>query len=180
MAGWDDSLKNIFTAIHLKEGSILELGCGAGDVSIKLAQMGHKVTGVDFSPTAIKWAREKAKSKDVSIEFITGSVCEEDLLSGMKYDLIIDGNCLHCLFGEERILFYSNVKRLLSKTGIFYIGSAILAPEGEPNPTISSIERCILTREALEKELELMGFVVIETWITEHKAHNHYRGLCHI
>jgi hypothetical protein len=68
----------------------------------------------------------------------------------------------------------------LTKTGIFYIGSAILSPEGDLNPVISSIERCIVKQEALEEELELMGFIKIETWISEHKTHNHYRGLFHI
>lgn len=60
--------------------------------------MGHKVTGLDFSPTAIEWAIEKAESKELSIEFLPLSVCEKDLLQGRQYDLVIDGNCLHCLF----------------------------------------------------------------------------------
>lgn len=81
---------------------------------------------------------------------------------------------------EERTMFYSNVKRLMTESGLFYIGSAILSPEGEQSPIISFIERCILTQEALEKELEHMGFVKIETWISEYKTHNHYRGLFHI
>jgi 2-polyprenyl-3-methyl-5-hydroxy-6-metoxy-1,4-benzoquinol methylase len=180
MNGWDDSLNKIFKTINLSKGKVLELGCGSGDVSIKIAEMGYEVIGVDFSPTAIEWAREKANSKELSIEFLSQNVCEEDLLSGNQYELIIDGNCLHCLFDEERTMFYTNVKRLLSKTGVFYVGSAISSPGGDSNPQISSIDRCILTQEALEKELELMGFVKMETWIIEHKTHNHYRGLFHL
>lgn len=68
----------------------------------------------------------------------------------------------------------------MSKTGVFYIGPAIMSPKGDLNPVISSIERCILKQEALEEVLEHMGFIKMETWISEHKTHNHYRGLFHI
>lgn len=177
MNGWDDNLNKIFGFIKLETGKVLELGCGAGDVSLKLAQMGFDVTGVDISPTAVKWAQKKSQSLSNSIDFIAQNVCEPTLLEGMKFDLIIDGNCLHCLFDDERVAFYNNVKRLLKESGNFFIGSAILSNEDDPIPKLSSIERCVITKEKLESELMEMGFIKKKSWISKHETHSHYRGI---
>lgn len=41
------------------EMEILDLGCGSGLYAEILAQMGHAVTGVDFSENSIAYARNK-------------------------------------------------------------------------------------------------------------------------
>ncbi len=37
---------------------ILDLGCGLGQTSLKLAKIGYEVYGVDISPNSIKWAKK--------------------------------------------------------------------------------------------------------------------------
>jgi 2-polyprenyl-3-methyl-5-hydroxy-6-metoxy-1,4-benzoquinol methylase len=186
MAGWDDNIDKILRESHLVEGKILELGCGAGDVSIKLAQRGFDVVGIDFSITAIKWANEKAAaifSKTAAnfdfekIRFFEADVTDDNLLTDEQFDLIIDGNCLHCLFDEARASFYNNVKRLIKHSGYFFVASAIMAPNAHEKPKISEIDRCLLSKEALEQELADNGFIVLNTWVIEHETHHHYRGL---
>jgi len=39
----------------------IDLGCGAGGVALELADAGFEVTGVDFSPVALRKAREAAE-----------------------------------------------------------------------------------------------------------------------
>ncbi|MBN8549676.1 MAG: class I SAM-dependent methyltransferase [Deltaproteobacteria bacterium] len=39
-------------------GSVLEVGCGAGDFCKTLCEAGYSVTGVDFSPDAIQFCRD--------------------------------------------------------------------------------------------------------------------------
>ena len=70
--GWNDSetIKNIlefilntFEKYDLdKSIKILELGCGDGELALSLAELGYNVSGVDISPTAIEWAKEKGKT----------------------------------------------------------------------------------------------------------------------
>lgn len=48
---------------------VLDIGCGTGNFSIKLAEKGCKVIGVDISQEMLKIAREKAKKKGLDIEF---------------------------------------------------------------------------------------------------------------
>ena len=44
----------------------LDLGCGAGNYAVYLATRGFEVTGIDFSPAAIKIAKENAEKKGVN------------------------------------------------------------------------------------------------------------------
>jgi 2-polyprenyl-3-methyl-5-hydroxy-6-metoxy-1,4-benzoquinol methylase len=41
-------------AMTKNNGSALDVGCGTGDLAVKLAQRGFTVTGTDLSPVAIK------------------------------------------------------------------------------------------------------------------------------
>lgn len=53
---------------------VLDVGCGTGNFSIKLAEMGCKVIGIDKSENMLNKAREKAKAKDLDIEFYNMNV----------------------------------------------------------------------------------------------------------
>ncbi|SHK25318.1 class I SAM-dependent methyltransferase [Paramaledivibacter caminithermalis] len=57
---------------------ILDIGCGTGNFSIKLAQKGCKVVGIDISQEMLKKARQKAKKKDLDIEFYEMDVYDLD------------------------------------------------------------------------------------------------------
>jgi SAM-dependent methyltransferase len=60
------------------DGSVLELGCGTGRVSLALADAGFDVTGVDVSPRMIERATAKAKERGLSakVRFV-----DEDMLN---------------------------------------------------------------------------------------------------
>jgi malonyl-CoA O-methyltransferase len=60
---------------HLKGRRVLELGCGTGRHTIRLAQAGNSVTGLDLSPGMLTEARRKLAS------FANVTLIEGDLLS---------------------------------------------------------------------------------------------------
>lgn len=96
---------------------VLDLGCGAGNVAGWLAERGFDVTGIDISPTAIAWARERAIPRTC---FVVGDVVEE---IPDEYDLIIDGHCLHCIIGEDRARLLANVHGALVPGGSFFVAT---------------------------------------------------------
>jgi len=53
-----------------KSLKIIDVGCGTGRHSIELSQRGYQVTGIDLSDSQLKRAREKAKMKNIKIEFL--------------------------------------------------------------------------------------------------------------
>jgi ubiquinone/menaquinone biosynthesis C-methylase UbiE len=58
----------LFTAE--KEMTILDAGCGTGNFSLKLAEKRARVTGVDLSTEMMAIAQEKARRRDLDIEFL--------------------------------------------------------------------------------------------------------------
>lgn len=51
---------------------ILDIGTGTGFIGILLAEMGHDVTGLDFSQKMMDFARDKVARKNINYEFVTG------------------------------------------------------------------------------------------------------------
>jgi len=122
--GWatdDVAIKNIQTLekvlspydILAQAKSSLELGCGAGQLSLWLAKKGITVSGIDIAPTAIKMARENFQNSQHSGNFEVGSVLNLPELIDAPFDLIIDGHCLHCIIGKDRTLFFSEAQRMM-------------------------------------------------------------------
>ena len=104
---------------HIKANSrILDLGCGPGLYCEKLAQLGHKVTGVDFSENSIQYARESAKKKGLEIEYL----CKDIFQLGYKesFDVILQ------IYGEvntfsdsDRDRLFTVIKDALRPGGLF-------------------------------------------------------------
>ncbi|GEK21899.1 class I SAM-dependent methyltransferase [Cellulomonas xylanilytica] len=55
---------------------VLDLGCGTGSLSALLAQVGHRVTGVDVSPQMIERARTKLADAGLPATFVVGDAAD--------------------------------------------------------------------------------------------------------
>ncbi|WP_155960947.1 class I SAM-dependent methyltransferase, partial [Klebsiella aerogenes] len=49
---------------------ILDLGCGPGFYTQRLAERGFHCTGVDFSPASVNWARQQAQNAGLNIDYV--------------------------------------------------------------------------------------------------------------
>ena len=79
-------------------GCALDLGCGTGFWSIRLARHGWEVTGIDIVPSAVRSARKRARAAGLEIRFLEGSVTAlkaEGVGSGFR--LILDFGVVHGL-----------------------------------------------------------------------------------
>lgn len=161
------------------QGHVLELGCGEGHYARLLAQRGYTVTGVDVSPTAVAWAIEKTQQTGESVTYLVADLSQPGLLPGKMFDLIVDGNCLHCIIGQDRATFLGNVSRLLRPGGLFFVSSLCsetavaqtLELEGRPY-------RFLPTPTGLQTELETAGFQIQQFVVHENQKHNH--GTAHV
>ncbi|HOL12245.1 MAG TPA: class I SAM-dependent methyltransferase [Bacillota bacterium] len=67
---WLDYVMAIWEYHSFSPETVLDLACGTGNMSIRLARKGYKVTGVDSSPQMLEVAKEKAEREGLSISFI--------------------------------------------------------------------------------------------------------------
>ena len=72
----------------LPPGDALDLGCGAGQNSIWLAEQGWTVTGVDFAPTAVAQAQAAAQAAEVAVDFQVGDLATWE--PNGVFDLVIN------------------------------------------------------------------------------------------
>lgn len=84
----------------------IDLGCGAGGVSLELGASGFEVTGVDFSDVALRKARAAAERRGLGperVRFIWGDLTagRVDGVQG-PYDLLVDYGTLDDLPDDGR------------------------------------------------------------------------------
>ena len=83
-------------------GRALDLGCGTGFWSVRLAQRGWDVTGVDIVPKAVRTARKRARAAGIDSHFVEGSITALTALGiGSGFRLILDFGAVHGLAPEQ-------------------------------------------------------------------------------
>lgn len=91
-------------------GDVLDIGCGLGDNAIYLARNGHRVTGLDISPTVLITAERRAKDAGVDVRF---AVANSTRLDGYTsaFDTVIDSGMFHCLDSDGKRSYAAAVHR---------------------------------------------------------------------
>lgn len=157
-----------------QRGKVLELGCGEGHFTRLLRQKGYQVTGADVSAQAIEWAEAKARSMGLQIDYFVADLTLPESLAPQCYDLIVDGNCLHCIIDQDRSVFLGNVFQTLRPGGVFFVSA--LSAQGTETEWLyreGLPYRQIVPKAILENELLSAGFVLLASQEYPGERHNH-------
>jgi SAM-dependent methyltransferase len=108
---------------------VLDLGCGTGRVSVRLARRGHRVTAADLEPAFLEEAARRAQAWNVDLDTVAADARSFDL--GRRFDLVLAPMQLVQLFhgSEERIAMLKAVAAHLRPGGRF--AAALMSLEGE-------------------------------------------------
>ncbi|MBI5354095.1 MAG: class I SAM-dependent methyltransferase [Chloroflexi bacterium] len=113
--------------------TILDIGCGTGSLSVILAELGHKVTGIDLSPSMITLAKEKAAVQGCQIDFHVMDAAFPNF-SRQEFDLIVCRHLLWALPEPNHVLqrwaeFLKQNGRLFLVEGFWNTGAGLHAKE---------------------------------------------------
>jgi ubiquinone/menaquinone biosynthesis C-methylase UbiE len=116
MAAWTDFFRQVISGEQL---SILDIGCGTGEISLVLARMGHKVTGIDLSEKMLDRAKTKAKmmednQSDFTAEFLIGDA-ENLPFEPYSFDAVVTRHVLWTLPNPQKAV--NNWAGVLKKGG---------------------------------------------------------------
>lgn len=119
----DAETELIVRALELPEGArVLDLCCGHGRHSVRLAQRGYRVTGLDLSTYHLRLAKAAARKTGVEVEWIHGDMRELPPEAG-PFDAAINVFSSFGYFEDEeddqRVL--DGVGRALKPGGRFFI-----------------------------------------------------------
>lgn len=92
------------------EGEVLDIGCGTGDLAVKLARRGYDVTGIDRSEVAIQRARERSEAAKTTEKTAFRVLNLDD--PGEAAEL--HNNRYQIIFCKDTLAFIDNRANLLS------------------------------------------------------------------
>lgn len=103
---------------------VIDVGCGTGNFSIKLARKGLEVVGVDVSRPMLKKAREKVEKLDENLEISFQRMDAKDLdFPEASFDNAFSMATIEFIPDEEKKEFVQEMLRIVKPEGKVLIGT---------------------------------------------------------
>jgi len=116
------AIEDTVACIHnrIKPGSkVLDLGCGPGLYTERLAALGHHMTGIDFSENSIEYASTRPEATLYGIRYLRADYLE--LHYEEEFDFVM---MIYCDFGalvpDERMRLIEVIRKALKPGGCFF------------------------------------------------------------
>jgi len=128
-----------------KNTKIADFGCGPGLYTTRLAERGAIVTGIDFSENSIKYAKQVAAEKGLSIDYV--------LTNYLNYETTNQFDLITMIMCDFSVLSPEQRKTMLLKF------KSLLKPEGSVLLDVYSLNNFCQREESATYELnQLNGF----------------------
>lgn len=116
---WCDNVINELRKFDINDGLVLELGCGTGSMTERLAVKGYDMIGVDFSQEMLNIACEKRSESGLDILYLNQDMCDFELYGTVRAVVSVC-DCVNYLLEEEELInCFKLVNNYLDPKGIF-------------------------------------------------------------
>jgi 2-polyprenyl-3-methyl-5-hydroxy-6-metoxy-1,4-benzoquinol methylase len=102
--------------------SLLDVGCGTGQLAIQASKLGWSATGIDFAQEMIDLCLSNSKGENAKAEFVCTSVFDYDA-SSESFDVVSAQGFIEYITLEQLDEFIDFAKRILKKKGKLALGS---------------------------------------------------------
>jgi SAM-dependent methyltransferase len=101
-------------------GPVLDAGCGSGDSALEIAARGLEVVGVDFAPTAIGQARDKAAARGIAATFLVADALRLGRL-GRTFRSVLDCGLFHTFDDDERSTYVQSLAAVTAPGSVLHL-----------------------------------------------------------
>jgi cyclopropane fatty-acyl-phospholipid synthase-like methyltransferase len=101
-------------------GSVLDAGCGTGDIALFLAGRGNQVTGIDYLEEPIRRAKQKAAEQGLSANFLVKDATSLNEWSE-RFDNVVDSGLFHVFSNEDRKKYVAGLATVLKPGGRLFL-----------------------------------------------------------
>ncbi len=116
---WHRYVKGILCEHGIRDGLVLELGCGTGTFAELLAEDGYDVIGVDYSAEMLEIAREKKEKSGADILYLLQDMREFELYGTVRAIVSVCDSMNYIGTEAELKKVFSLVNNYLDPQGIF-------------------------------------------------------------
>lgn len=118
---WCAYLIRVLKENGIEDGLILDLGCGTGELTMRLAEAGYDMIGVDLSDQMLQIAREKQERRlpDMEILYLMQDMREFELYGTVRAVICACDSLNYILEEEELLEVFRLVNNYLDPGGLF-------------------------------------------------------------
>ena len=113
---------------HVDEGDrVLDVGCGTGALTLRAAEKGAHVKGIDVNTEMLAVAKDKISKAQYSgqVELEEKGVAELDQEPSEAYDVVMSGLCLSELSEDELGYAFQQALRILKPGGLLLVADEV-------------------------------------------------------
>jgi SAM-dependent methyltransferase len=157
-------------------GSVLELACGTGRVTIPIAKLGLPVTGLDIVPGML--ARARSKSAGSSVRWLEGDARTFDLRERFRL-IFMTGNSFQAFVtNDEQAAVLRRAHAHLDDDGLFAFETRNPLP-----PNLKTRDGFFLTLETIAEEVRRPSYINAdghEVRVTTTQVYDHVAQVLHV
>lgn len=116
---WSEYLIRLLKQYGAEEGIVLELGCGTGNITTRLAKAGYDMIGLDNSEEMLSIAMEKQEGEKQSVLYLCQDMREFELYGTVAAVVSICDSMNYIMSEEDLRKVFLLVNNYLDKDGIF-------------------------------------------------------------
>jgi len=158
---YDEMLDAIALCVPSQSSRILELGCGTGELTVKILQRcpNAQLVAVDYSPRMIDFVGakldnqgERDRVKTLQLDFGAWANDEADVEVGSPFDAIISSLAIHHLTDEMKGKLFQKIARSLNPGGQFWNADPLLPEFPELSDLYQQSRQCWARKQGLDLE----------------------------